>query len=549
MKKCVYVLLIILITWSIVLRTAPKCRADDGWQLNLDSPAIMCKIVDSTRGIISTSSSLAGVNLHTGQVDWTIKDWYCKSPQHIGLIPNTHLAVAMKAVTTQKRNSMSGAVDVFHHNEVSIIDIERGTTVWSKDTLTFLSCVGYSLSPQGNALLMCVRDSSKNFWMMSVDIATGDVIWENREFFDGRKPKTFLSPGADRTIDGNQPPVFDTDTTMITIYRKNQLRKWSILTGKMLWESDLNTKGVPYIAKGITPIMLSPDRNEIWVPCKKGLQTVSVHDGSVKWSVNAKLPGLVKQIIPLEKELLIIGGPNNEGKDGRAFITLLNQDTGERVWEKDFRKLRGLKTSPALLIGDSVYIYSDKKVFTVALADGSYREVAKDLKFEGGEAPKSFSIRDGNFLLISAQNMMMLDPSCQVIYHSYHKAPGTAFFLKALAFTAQVALNTVSAMYFSVPIYSGGGYTWFIYPALNFGLPKYGNSTSAENHMFVLCKVEANSGSASQEGWGMAKINKSTGHIDSRLIIGNKNPEYDIAPAGDAIMYLGKDESVIYKQM
>ena len=524
-------------------------RADDGWTLKFDSDAIMCKIVDSARGITSTTTALSGIDLKTGTLAWTIGDWHCNSPQHIGIIPNTPLAVILKVIRTEKRNSMSGAIDVTIHNEIGVVDIDKGIKIWSKDTLDIYSCVGYTLLPRGDALLLCARDSANDFRMLTVEAQTGNVIWENREFFGGHDPETFYSPGSDRMIDGNQAPVFDTDSTMITIYRKNELRKWNVLTGKMIWQSDLDTDGTPSIADGYTPIMLSPDRTEAWVPCGKGLQTISVIDGSVKWPLKVDLPGLAKQIIPMEQTLLIIGGPNADNKGGRPYITMIDRATGERTWEKDFKKFRGPKVSPGLLSDDSVYIYFGNKMYAVALADGSYAEIAKDLKFEGGEYPESFTRRGGNYLLLSAQNMMMLDPSFNIVYRTYNKAPGTAFFLKALAFTAQVALNTVSAMYFSVPLYSGGGYTWFVYPALNFGLPKYGNSTSGEHHMFVLTKVEENSGDKPREGWGIAKINKSTGHIDNQVIIGEKNPEYDIAPTGDAIMYIGDDDGIVYRSI
>ncbi len=549
MKKRISVALIIVFVFNTILYGVTPVQSNEDWKLNFDDSPLMCKIIDDKIGIVSTKSSLNGIDLQTGQKIWTIDDWYCKSTQHLGLIPNTKMAFALKAVKNEIRNSMSGGTVVYKHNEICMIDVEQGTTIWAKDTLAFLSCVGFSLLPRGDALLLTIRDEENDFWKMAVDIASGDVIWENRDFFGDKKPKTFISPGADKMIDGNQPPLYDTDSTMITIYQKNELRKWNLLTGEMIWQSDLMTKNVPLVTEGITPIMLSPDRTEIWVPCKKGLQTVATSDGSIKWNEMVKLPGLVTQLIPTETELFIIGGPNLEGKGGRPFITCVNRATGAREWKDDFKKLKPLKTSPVLLEGDSLIVYSDKKIFTVALADGSYHEAAKDLKFEGKETPKYFGKRDGNYILISGQNMMMLDPSYNIIYHSYYKAPGTSFLLKALAFTASVAISTVSAMYFSVPIYSGGGNTWYVFPTFYFGHPKYGHSTSTEDYMFVLSKVDDQSGGKSQEDWGIKKISKANGRVDAQVMLGEKNPEYDISPTNNAIMYLSKENTVAFRTL
>ncbi|MEZ5360493.1 MAG: PQQ-binding-like beta-propeller repeat protein [Candidatus Zixiibacteriota bacterium] len=527
----------------------PTCLAGSTWDVTIDGEPDLCKIIDDTHGIVSTNSSIYGIDLTSGAVSWEIKDWTCKSARHFGAIPNTTLAVSINVVVNEVRNTMTKALDVFKHNEIGVIDYATGDMLWAKDTIDFLSCVGFTLLPKGNALMLCVRDSSDNYWMLSVDVKTGNVIWENKDFFGGDKPETFYMPDSDRMIDGNQAPVFDSDTTMIALYRKNQLQKWNLSTGEMIWQSPLETKSLPVLADGIMPMMLTPDGAELWVPCKKSLQTVSTIDGRVKWSVAPEFKGEVLQIIPLENQIIVKGGPKADGKGGGAFITLIDRATGERVWKEDFKKLRIPKVSPALLSGDSIYVYSNKNIFGISLADGGYAELAKDLDFEGGEKPEYFGKLNDNYLMISAQNMMMLSPTLQPVYHSYNKAPGTSFFLKALSITAQIAINTVSAMYFSIPIYSGGGYTLFMYPALRFGWPKYGNSISSDDHMFVLTKVEYDEGDKQIEGWGIKAISKADGSVDFQTMIGDKSPEYDVAPSGKAMMYLGADNTVCYRSM
>ncbi|MEZ5360495.1 MAG: PQQ-binding-like beta-propeller repeat protein [Candidatus Zixiibacteriota bacterium] len=520
-----------------------------GWFLESDEPVLMCRIIDSTRCVYSTENNFWAIDVRTGDIAWTLPDWNCNAPEQIGIVPGTSIILVYDIIRISERNSMTRERKIQRLNTIAAIDLKYGDMLWKSDTADFASCAGYYLLPGGKSLLMCVRNMEDTYWMRAVDLTSGAVIWENREFFEGEKPETFSARGADKNILGNQSPVFDSDSTMITMYRADGLAKWNIKTGEQLWRSELNAGCIPFRSDGYLTPLLSEDGSELWVPCDKGLQAVATIDGSLKWDTTKVFPGIVHRIVPEESGLYIIGGPKSGGGGGDQFITLLNRATGSREWEFDFLECKGGKTSPTIISDDSLYVWSNKKIYAVSKRDGSFTIIDKEIKLENGETPNYFGLRGGNYLLISSQNMIMLDHSLRQVYSLYFKPPNpkknfwqkldnALFYAGAIASIASMDLDRFATQY-----------AYAFVPGVDYGLPKYGLSVVTKDYMFVVGESDKKTAHLDEGGWGLFKINKSNGAIVSRVGLGELVPLFEVSPDGDGVLFIGAKNEIIYRKM
>ena len=127
---------------------------------------------------------------------------------------------------------------------------------------------------------------------------------------------------------------------------------------------------------------------------------------------------MVYQMQLTSSGLIVKGGPNMLGKDGKDFIQVLDLSTGLPIWKKEFKKLK--KGTNFVVQDDKIVVYSDKKMYSINIADGEYTEIAKDLKFEGGEIPGSMQLREDGYYMQSSNNLMLVGFDGKEKYHAYH---------------------------------------------------------------------------------------------------------------------------------
>ena len=137
-------------------------------------------------------------------------------------------------------------------------------------------------------------------------------------------------------MDGHQPPILDTDSTMITFMTCKGVRKWDVRTGDLLWKAELGSKTAPLIKELYAPMVLSEDRQVLYVPGGKGLYAINTLDGSQVWGKRPSLRGRVHQFAVLPDGIVTMGGADAHGEGGRPFITLLDAKSGESLWKDDY---------------------------------------------------------------------------------------------------------------------------------------------------------------------------------------------------------------------
>ena len=286
-------------------------------------------------------------------------------------------------------------------------------------------------------------------------------------------------------ISDNQPPLFDTEESMITFMTKKGIRKFSSKTGELIWETNINAKHAPYLTYGYATMLLNEQGQVVYAASDKTVYAVRTEDGSLLWEEAPKLKGrtssmrlipqglLVKgryegfwdddkksfiQLLDLatgqpiwEKHFTFKGKENDRGQmsltpqglvikghywhrtvlkpDGKldAFINVIDLATGKPLWKKKFNKLKKDKATNFVVKDDKVVVYSDKKLYAINLSDGKYTEIAKKLKFKGKETPSVLTLRDDGYFLRSSNNLMLVSFSGEKVFHTYHKAPGLSF--------------------------------------------------------------------------------------------------------------------------
>ncbi len=515
------------LTVLVAVASIAAAATDPLWTISFEKDIKWQQLTATGHLVASTDEGLVGIDPATGEVAWKMEDLKGLEEDRFDLIPFTQYAVV------QKGKGMFGAL-----NRMIVIDYVSGEEKWNSDKLGIQSSMGQFLLPSQSALFIYGRNEKGKSWVRLADLETGELRWENKEFFKKRDPHLFSLSASKQTIVGNQRPLFDTDDTFITFMNKKALRKWDAKTGERIWELEIKAKAPPAVKWGYPAMMLVD--NVLYVPYEKKLQAVDVVTGTFLWEKEAKLKGIVYQMSLIDEGLLVKGGP--AGDDGDPFVILLDPATGKKVWKKEFKKLKKEGSTNFVIHDDKVVMWSDKKLWRVNISDGKHEEWVKDLKFEGGERPSSLRKTDEGFRLMSSQNLMVVDYEGAKRFHSYHKAPGKSMFAKIASTALIAAVNVGSAMDgTSRAMQSSDGRAQYSLISSNPILSKRFKATAnSERYTYILTDIKADG----EKGPGLVKVDKQTGKTESHIILGTKEPVYEV-DAIDAKLYFVDDKKTI----
>ena len=276
--------------------------SDEIWTNSFEEKLENIRFVDSTLLIASTENQLFGINPKDGTTLWkfryepNLEDLAeehrtnagvelelreVKCDRSISIGSSFKYAFVRRYVREEFRNRNNRLIRN-KYNILSLVDLTNGSEIWNTYQLGVYSCVGYFLLPSDQGILLGVEDKTDNVWMIAVDLKTGSLLWDNRDFFKECKPKYDVLWGC-------QPPLYDTEETMITFMNKKSIRKWDVKTGRMIWETIVDAKESPDLCYGYSPMIPSKNGSDIFVPCDKSILAVDFHDGKLKWDNKPKL--------------------------------------------------------------------------------------------------------------------------------------------------------------------------------------------------------------------------------------------------------------------
>jgi hypothetical protein len=530
--------MLVLAVYFLIFTSMLTAETTPEWTVSFNKDVKWVQLTPTGHLLAGTDEGLVGINPEDGNIMWQMDELKKLEQDKINLIPLTQYAVINK-----------GKGFLGTQNRMILIDYVSGNEKWNSDNLDIVSSMGQFIVPSKKALFIYGVNKKGKQWPRLVNMEDGSMIWENPDFFKKRNPTLFKLSGSKLALMGNQEPLFDTDETMITCMNGKAIRKWDLNTGAMIWETELKElkKAAPSPMYGYPSILFDEDNGVLYVPAVKALYAVKVSDGSLVWGEKpAKLDGIPHQLRITENGILVKGGPNSAGKEGKPFMMLLNTETGLPMWDKKFDKLK--KSTAYVVKDDKAYVYSDKKIYAINIADGTYEQVAEKIKFEGKESPHSIKLTDKGLLLKSTQNVMMVGLDGSEVFHAYHKAQGGSLFGKIASTAVIAAVNVGSAMDAQARANaaasrsaSGSGSASYSLITSNPYLSKRFTATvNTGQYSYILTKVEKDG----DKGPGIVKVNTSTGATDGSVILGDKKPVYEVDNIESMLFYI-KDKKNI----
>ena len=538
--------------------------------------------------IVSTKESLVGVDPENGEILWTRKDLKVLKERPIEYHDSwLEEFISFTPYVVVRKHSEAGKT--FKHETaptyISVMNAVTGEDILTTETMGLKAHYGYLLLPEIGSMLIYAKDKDKKKKVLAIQLQTGKVLWENKDSFK------FDLEAKKKEIFGIQPPLFDTEESMITFMTKKGIRKFSSKTGELIWETNIKAKHAPYLTYGYAAMLLNEQDKVVYAATDKNVYAVRTEDGSLLWEKAPKLKGRVSWMRLTPQGLLVRGGSkksfiqlldlatgqplwekhfgfkvkeNDRGQmsltpqglviKGESFINVIDLATGKPVWKKKFKKLKDDATN-FVVEDDKVVVYSDKKLYTINLADGAYTEIAKKLKFEGKETPGLLTLRDDGYFLQSSNNLMLVSFSGEKVFHTYHKAPGLSFAERMVGSIARKAVGVAAGQLGGWEVDREGAHEQLGYwaPVLYMGEEGFGrymyekrfkDTENRDTYTYILTKIKTKS----EKGFGFVRVNKFNGKTEGHIILGTKTPVHQIDEIESWLFFKSdKQEIVCYK--
>lgn len=387
--------------------------------------------------------------------------------------------------------------------------------------------------------------TTSNFRSMDVwDISSNTLMYSiTQEYLRNKTLSTTSS-----SFQGLQPFAYVGKNDAILHLSLGHLGRYNLLTGKSVWEFDWKPFKIKadkgFVAsepsRGYSTMKLDNETNTIFFPFMQKLISINLENGQCNWDPKkGGKTGKVKSMF-LTKDGILILTPKG--------VQLVDKSTGEFKWDKAI-KIKGA-TAAILVKGENHFFTVSKgAIIKIDVANRSTKTLTEKIKFKGGETFSGLEIKEKIIIMSSDQNVAAIDKSSGKIMHqTYLKAPGQG----ALAIAQNIALAAVAtaATANSANINRNGGnttgnrYTYHSYTprVMESGGPA---TTSTGNTMYISTKFK----DADASGFGMAKVDKATGKIQDKIIIGDRDPVYDINHKDALIYYKASKKSVSMKKI
>lgn len=518
---------------AALLLAAAASAATPQWTLTTGTDVEFQRLTPLGTLLVSTGGELGCADPATGQWQWRREDLKKFKECNYDEIANTPYGLL------DLSSGVGGA-----QRRVEVVDLATGQAKWDSRSLPMNSSQGLFQAPAKRMLVLFGLPKQGNKPVtVGVDTETGEMKWQQDRLFE--KPlRLFEVKGSGKvfkrfSVEGNQPPVFDTDHTMIVWLTADGPTRIDLDNGARLWVcTALKGKEPAAIADGYCGMLC--EGGVVYVPYEKSLQAVDAKTGSLLWAKEKDFKGRVVQLQMTPQGLVVRGAPtlDDKGKmNGKAYIDVLDPKTGQSVWAKPFKDLDDATT---FAIRDGkIYIAADGELHEIGLADGAARAIAK-FKFREKEVPTDLDLRDDGFLLSSAQTLLLLDPAGGQRYLSYFEAPSYSGWMKLGVGLLTTALNAAS--YAAAQGQANAtGMTQTYYLAGNPTLGKrFRATTQAQSFSYILTTVSGDG----KKGPGLVKVDKGTGKAVVELRLGDKTPEYVTDTVESRVFFL-KDERTI----
>lgn len=441
-----------------------------------------------------------------------------------------------------------------------MINVITGETLWTSKDLGISDSRGNALFLPLMSLLVYGQDEATGeMKTVMADLVSGKPLWTKKKLFKA-PPKQFplkksAKKGGRKGVGGNQPLVALPDGNFLEIWSEAGLRKIDAQTGEVLWTSPMKIKDVPAPRLGYAPILLNADSSIAYVPHDKTIDAIQLSDGAKLWKKAPKFKSLVTQM-KLTPQGLIVRGTfrvisesttynqqsgsfESKKQYSKPYLTVIDPITGKSKWKKPFKKLMG--SSSFVVQNDSVTIYSGvvgKSLLRFSLNNGKMTRLVKKVDFRGSESPDSLEIVDSNYLLMSDQNLMMIDPQGNTVYHNYHDAPGSGL-LKFLAANWGGPSVIGSIGFLNINLGNTPKYQQVLDNPIM--AKRFKALERAQNYVTVRTNLET----GDESGAGLVKVDKTNGKDVKKVVLLTKKPQYLMDGIEDRLFFKMNDNTII----
>lgn len=509
------------------------------WQRDAGEKLTYFRLVDDTLLLTGTESGLECRNASDGGALWSspvvdsVRGW---SAGHIKGTPNL-LMLRSQSRTIRASKFHGGGLITVRNNELTVMNVHKGRALWSSAPTGIHSVVGYYPTPDSTKLILITADTARTRSIRCVDFQTDELIWVNDSAYLEKGPELIREAELDSLTLGQQQPIFDSDSTMITFIAKGIVRKWNWLTGAVIWESELRRKELAPLSLGFMPMQLDKDGTRLYVPANKYLFCLDSQTGDVLWE-SPKMYGHVYQMERTRHGLLVRGGYFKSDKGGyKDYMILLDPETGGYRWDKQLTKFKTPRTSNFVTFGDEAYIYSDRKLYEVSIQDGAYAQIADKMDVRGNIRLYKY----GHLIrLISGETVAIMSKDATMVFNSTHELPKSGGFWSTLGtIVAIAAVIAVAAQAGSGAYGDGGGFVYV--PPVSYGLTRYSElAVASDSSICMVTDVK----SGSEKGPGIVRVRFSDGEILGSALIGDKSPDYTFSESL-SMLYVVEDDSKI----
>ena len=263
---------------------------------------------------------------------------------------------------------------IFANGAVACFDVD-GKPLWTKNLGVPENPYGYasSLAMYRHLLLIQYDQASAEDGkskMMALNVFSGDPVWETRRDVSA----SWTSPIVATVSDQNQPPIVGDPTSRIvaTVGDRGQLITvgdpcviaYEPASGAELWRAECMGADLapsPIYAGGFVFAIESSIKMVAIRPDGRG----DVTETHIVWTVEDGIPDICSPVSNGQRIFLLTS-------DGT--LTCYQVADGAKLWERDLGTY--FSASPTL-VGDRLYLLSEKGVMFIAEAAGEYEELTR----------------------------------------------------------------------------------------------------------------------------------------------------------------------------
>lgn len=347
------------------------------------------------------------------------------------------------------------------------------------------------------------------------------------------------------TFDGMQPITYLGEKEALLHLALGSLGRFDLSNGKAKWMFDFK----PYKLKkpngdkgdrpsnpsrGFSIMKLDTKTQTLYFPFREMLIAVNTDNGQPKWDVKANKTGKVRDIYITDEGILVLTAKG---------LQLIDAATGAEKWDKPL-KIKGADEGLLINDGGEFYAVSKGTIIKVDIAAKKTKSLTEKIKFQGGESFSSFEIFDDVIVLSSKQNIVGVDKNNgSILYTVFYKQPGPS--LGTVAANMTLAAVAMASTMNSMSTNRAAGNSTYRQYTPRMIESQNGHTLDAGNITYISTKFK----DADAKGFGVARVDKTTGETLQKIVVGDRDPIYDVDENRGLIYYKSGKNSVAIKSV